>query len=211
MKKFRVLGIISIIIIIAQIVGLFGDFSQGVSDGWNHAEQVKSDSISENPYKVSYAFVNVRQLENRDEQKVENSLFNKDIPYSISTINTYVEASTWHNILEMLTLPWAFAFLFGFYCLIRFLIDISKRQVFTDKNVYRIRWFAYSYIGGEFLMTLTSWLKEQAAVAQISLPGYELISNALTEADWISMIVIILFTEIFAVGTKIKEEQDLTI
>ena len=39
MKKFRVLGIISIIIIIAQIVGLFGDFSQGVSDGWNHAEQ----------------------------------------------------------------------------------------------------------------------------------------------------------------------------
>ena len=29
--------------------------------------------------------------------------------------------------------------------------------------------------------------------------------------DWISLVVIVLFTEIFAVGVKMKEEQDLTI
>lgn len=211
MKKFRVLGIISILVVITHIIGSFGDFKRGAEDGWNHADQVRSDSITENPNKVTYARIEVRQLGNTDEQKVANSLLDKDVTYKISTITTYVEPSTWHNILQTLTLPWVFTFLYGFYCLIRFLIAISKREVFTDKNVHRIRWFAYSFVGGEFLMTLTSWLKEQAAVAQISLPGYEVVSNALIEADWISMIIIILFAEIFAVGTKIKEEQDLTI
>lgn len=211
MKKFRILGIISILVVITHIIGSFGDFKRGAEEGWNHADQVRSDSIAENSDKVTYARVEVRQLENTDEQKVGNSQLNKDVPYEINTITTYVESSTWHNILQMLTLPWAFAFLYGFYCLIRFLIAISKREVFADKNVHRIRWFAYSFVGGEFLMTLLFWLKEQAAVAQISLPGYEVVSNALIEADWISMIIIILFAEIFAVGTKIKEEQDLTI
>ena len=211
MKKFRILGIISILVVITHIIGSFGDFKRGAEEGWNHADQVRSDSIAENSDKVTYARVEVRQLENTDEQKVGNSQLNKDVPYEINTITTYVESSTWHNILQMLTLPWAFAFLYGFYCLIRFLIAISKREVFTDKNVHRIRWFAYSFVGGEFLMTLLFWLKEQAAVAQISLPGYEVVSNVLIEADWISMIIIILFAEIFAVGTKIKEEQDLTI
>ena len=60
-------------------------------------------------------------------------------------------------------------------------------------------------------MIVQYWLGEQAALTQISLPGYALISDTLIETDWISMIVIILFTEIFAMGTKIKEEQDLTI
>ena len=74
-----------------------------------------------------------------------------------------------------------------------------------------MRWFSYSYIALQLHMTIQYWLGEQAALAQISLPGYALISDTLIETDWISMIVIILFTEIFAMGTKIKEEQDLTI
>lgn len=211
MKKFRILGIISIIVIITQIIGISSDFSQGISDGWNHADQVKSDSISENPYKVTYAHVTVRQLENTVEETVASKQLDKDIPYRVTSIMTYVEPGTWYFILQSLTLPYIFAFIYGLYCLIRFLIAISRRQVFTDKNVHRIRWFSYSYVAGYILMTFLTWLSERTAIAQISLPGYEFIPTALADADWISMVVIILFAEIFAVGTKIKEEQDLTI
>ena len=133
MKKFRILGIISILVIIAQIVGMFGDFSQGVSDGWNHADQVKNDSIFESPNKVTYARVMVRQLENVNGEKVANKLFEKDIPYRVTSITTYVKPSTWYFILQCLTIPYIFAFLYGFYCLIRFLIAISKRQVLQTR------------------------------------------------------------------------------
>ena len=78
-------------------------------------------------------------------------------------------------------------------------------------NVHRMRWFSYSYIAIQLYQITLYWIGEQAALTQISLPGYELVGDTLIETDWISMIVIILFTEIFAMGTKIKEEQDLTI
>lgn len=211
MKKFKLLGIISILIIVTYLIGTFGDFSEGFSRGWNDADKIMNDSIADKPLKVTWATVHVKPIETAEWGNIENSQFNKEIPYHINSIRTYVEPGTWHNILQTLLLPWGIAFIYGLYCLIRFLIAVSKREIFTDRNVHRIRWFAYSYVGGELLMALIFWLKDKATIAQISLPGHEVISNALIEADWISMIVIILFTEIFSVGTKIKEEQDLTI
>ena len=62
MKKFKILGIISITIIIVYTVGSFTDFCKGVSDGWNHAEQVTSDSISNKSNEVAFQRITVRTL-----------------------------------------------------------------------------------------------------------------------------------------------------
>ena len=212
MKKFKILGIISITIIIVYTVGSFTDFCKGVSDGWNHAEQVTSDSISNKSNEVAFQRITVRTLTPSSEwEKVPNSAFGKEVPYQTRSIITYVKPSHWYNVISFLVFPLAIGFFYGFYCLINFLLSVARRQIFTDKNVHCMRWFSYSYIALQLHMTIQYWLGEQAALAQISLPGYALISDTLIETDWISMIVIILFTEIFAMGTKIKEEQDLTI
>ena len=212
MKKFNILGIISITIIIVYTVGSFTDFYKGVSDGWNHAEQVTSDSISNKSNEVAFQRITVRTLTPSSEwEKVPNSAFGKEVPYQTRSIITYVKPSHWYNVISFLVFPLAIGFFYGFYCLINFLLSVARRQIFTDKNVHCMRWFSYSYIALQLHMTIQYWLGEQAALAQISLPGYALISDTLIETDWISMIVIILFTEIFAMGTKIKEEQDLTI
>ncbi len=212
MKKFNILGIISITIIIVYTVGSFTDFCKGVSDGWNHAEQVTSDSISNKSNEVAFQRITVRTLTPSSEwEKVPNSAFGKEVPYQTRSIITYVKPSHWYNVISFLVFPLAIGFFYGFYCLINFLLSVARRQIFTDKNVHCMRWFSYSYIALQLHMTIQYWLGEQAALAQISLPGYALISDTLIETDWISMIVIILFTEIFAMGTKIKEEQDLTI
>ena len=211
MKKFRILGIISIAIIIVHTIGSFSDFSKGVSDGWNDARKVTTDSISNTPNNVTWARISVRPLEKTQWDKATNSELEKETPCRINNITTYVIPTRWYNIVQMLVFPIVVAFFYGFYCLINFLIRVARRQIFTDKNVHCMRWFSYSYIALQLHMTIQYWLGEQAALAQISLPGYALISDTLIETDWISMIVIILFTEIFALGTKIKEEQDLTI
>ena len=212
MKKFNILGIISITIIIVYTVGSFTYFYKGVSDGWNHAEQVTSDSISNKSNEVAFQRITVRTLTPSSEwEKVPNSAFGKEVPYQTRSIITYVKPSHWYNVISFLVFPLAIGFFYGFYCLINFLLSVARRQIFTDKNVHCMRWFSYSYIALQLHMTIQYWLGEQAALAQISLPEYALISDTLIETDWISMIVIILFTEIFAMGTKIKEEQDLTI
>ena len=212
MKKFNILGIISITIIIVYTVGSFTDFCKGVSDGWNHAEQVTSDSISNKSNEVAFQRITVRTLTPSSEwEKVPNSAFGKEVPYQTRSIITYVKPSHWYNVISFLVFPLAIGFFYGFYCLINFLLSVARRQIFTDKNVHCMRWFSYSYIALQLHMTIQYWLGEQAALTQINLPGYELVGDTLIETDWISMIVIILFTEIFAMGTKIKEEQDLTI
>jgi len=57
---------------------------------------------------------------------------------------------------------------------------------------------------------LIEWLNNMEIVKQIELVGYE-VSGVKTAVSWTLLVIIILFTEIFAVGVKIKEEQDLTI
>lgn len=212
MKKFKILGIISITIIIVYTVGSFTDFCKGVSDGWNHAEQVTSDSISNKSNEVAFQHITVRTLTPSSEwEKVPNSAFGKEVPYQTRSIITYVKPSHWYNVISFLVFPLAIGFFYGFYCLINFLISVARRKIFTGMNVHRMRWFSYSYIAIQLYQITLYWIGEQAALTQISLPGYELVGDTLIETDWISMIVIILFTEILAMGTKIKEEQDLTI
>ena len=212
MKKFKILGIISITIIIVYTVGSFTDFCKGVSDGWNHTEQVTSDSISNKSNEVAFQRITVRTLTPSSEwEKVPNSAFGKEVPYQTRSIITYVKPSHWYNVISFLVFPLAIGFFYGFYCLINFLISVARRKIFIGMNVHRMRWFSYSYIAIQLYQITLYWIGEQAALTQISLPGYELVGDTLIETDWISMIVIILFTEIFAMGTKIKEEQDLTI
>ena len=101
--------------------------------------------------------------------------------------------------------------LIGFCSLIRLLISISRREVFTSANVRRLRWFAYTSASLEILIAVDEWIVGNAAVEQISLPGYKIISYAGYSPDWVAVIIPILFAEIFAIGAKMKEEQDLTI
>ena len=100
-------------------------------------------------------------------------------------------------------------FFVGIYCLIRLLVSISKREVFTSDNVARLRFFTYSFAALYGLMTLHDWLNHLEAVKQVALQGYEVVASH--DTDFTSLVIIILFTEIFAAGVKIKEEQDLTI
>ena len=212
MKKFSIIGIIAILVIITYTIGSFSDFDKGLSDGWNHAEQIMADSISTQSSEVAFARITVRPLTPSSEwEKVPNEAFGKGVPYQTRSIITYVKPSHWYNVIMFLVFPIAIGFFYGFYCLINFLISVARRNIFTDKNVHRIRWFSYSYIAIQLYQIALYWIGEQAALSQIHLPGYELVGDTLIEADWISMILIILFTEIFAMGTKIKEEQDLTI
>ena len=70
--------------------------------------------------------------------------------------------------------------------------------------------FVYSIILLGICMETYEYLLHKDAVSQIQFSGYELTSYALT-FSWFSYLILALFTEIFAVGVKMKEEQDLTI
>ncbi|RGN34293.1 DUF2975 domain-containing protein [Bacteroides oleiciplenus] len=209
MKKFRILGILAMLVIV-------GDFVISFTAGW----QEERDSFlagcksarAESPslYTPEAVPVEVRPLETTNLDSLHNSIMNENLPYKIDKVSVAIVPSTWSSIVFCFGAFAALAILAGIYCLIRVLISISKRNVFTHDNVVRMRVFTYSLLAFSILNALMEWLNYIEVVKQVSLPGYEIKGFSMSE-DWVSLVVIVLFTEIFAVGVKMKEEQDLTI
>lgn len=215
MKKFRILGIIAIIAIIANFIGGMDegwrDFKKGLEEGHNDAREMLEPGRHVIPHNAVSVKLNVEPLPGTATDSLNNNRIDWPVAYKVSEIETYAKPSPWFVLILGLAIPAMICFLIGFYFLIRMLISISRREVFTSANVLRLRWFAYASASVEILVTIGEWFTKSAAVNQISLPGYEIVSYASYSPDWVAVILPILFAEIFAIGVKMKEEQDLTI
>ena len=215
MNKFRILGVIAIIAIIANFFGgldkNWRDFKKGFEDGHNSAMEIYEPGRHIIPHHATSVKLNVEPLPETTVDSLSNNRVDWTLPYTVTEIETYAKPSAWHILVMGLAIPGIFLFLIGFCSLIRLLISISRREVFTSANVRRLRWFAYTSASLEILIAVDEWIVGNAAVEQISLPGYKIISYAGYSPDWVAVIIPILFAEIFAIGAKMKEEQDLTI
>ena len=100
--------------------------------------------------------------------------------------------------------------LYGTYCLIRTIISVTRGDVFTRLNVRRMRFFVYSLMLLGAGYEVWRWLSYVEASQRLVLTGYEVVYEGL-QFDWLPYVLLALFTELFAAGVKMKEEQDLTI
>lgn len=213
MKKISLLGILAILVIVAEFAYSFtagwNDFEEGFNEGYNGVHVYSGTHQPEYAGSLESIEVNVRPLAETQVDSLTNSFINKPLPYRVDRVRTFFAPTIWSSIITFFSFLVVIPFLAGTYCLIRMLISVSRRQIFTVDNVIRLRVFTYSLAAFYGLMTLKAWLNHLEAVKQITLPGYEVVT--LPHTDWTSLAIIILLTEIFAAGVKIKEEQDLTI
>ena len=107
-------------------------------------------------------------------------------------------------------IPIGLLLFYGIYCLVRLVIAVVRGSVFTRPNVRRMRFFVYGVVVGGVWFELFRWFSYLAVTGSVDIPGYEVAYDGL-KYSWLSYILLALFTEIFAAGVKIKEEQDLTI
>ena len=200
MKLVRILAIVVIVAFVAEIINAF---IPGFIDGWNEAGDSKD-------FNTELVNVSVKPIDGAIHDSLLNSTLNKHVPYTIQEISTRGALPSWYKYAMIIYLPFGLFTFYGIYCLIRMIISVTRGQVFTRKNVKRMRFFIYSsiLIGG--ILETTQYLIYQEWTAQIILKGYE-ITRYEVEYPWLEFLVLALFTEIFAVGVKIKEEQDLTI
>lgn len=201
MKTVRILGFIIIVII---VVLASTDGFKGFKDGWNSVSDIPSDVNS-----VSLSIV-------PDKALVPDSIYNtelqRNVSYKMSGIETYVSYNnSVYNKSIFVSLPFVLFFIYGFYCLVRMLVDICRNQVLTRKNVRRMRFFVYSFMLLVAFMELVRYLEYIQMVNEIALPaGYSFDSFRL-KSPWMLIMLLVLFVEIFAKAEKIKEENDLTI
>lgn len=208
MKQIRFLGILAILAFILEFVfsfqSAFSDFEEGLKDGMQRTEMEKKDRPS---YMVK---VNITPKDTKNKDAYIDS-YNRNVTNTISQVRTYIKPSLASDLINIPVVISLLASIYGFYLLIRAFISISKRDVFTKKNVWRIRFSCYSSIIWNLTVFIQQLMIERDALNQIIIPGYNITGISTYEFSWTYMAIFILLTEIFAVSVKIKEEQDLTI
>lgn len=213
MKKISILGILAILVIVAEftyaMIAGWVDMKNSFLEGYNSVNVHSGTPQPEYSGLFDKVYVDVRPLETTAVDSLTNRFADKSVPYQVKRIGTVIVPTVWSSIVNFFAMFAIIPFFVGIYCLIRLLVSISKREVFTSDNVARLRFFTYSFAALYGLMTLHDWLNLLEAVKQVALLGYEVVASH--DTDFTSLVIIILFTEIFAAGVKIKEEQDLTI
>lgn len=211
MKHISLLGILTILILIGEFVCSLPDMSKEIQEGFNDGMAENKTVLTDNgtAKQLEHLFqvtVNVTPVERTPSDSVQT------LPsHQVAQMDCYIEPSVSFMLIGVLFIPAVFIALYGMYCLIRLLIRISRRDVFSRKNCRWLRWFTYSYTGFSAILGLQHLLLERSALQQIQIPGYTVDGIACLGFDWGTLAVMVLLTEIFAAGVKLKEEQDLTI
>lgn len=210
MKRISLFGILTILILIGEFVCSLPDMSKDIREGYHDGMKESQTVLTadgtalqmEAPFQVT---VNVTPIPTtQDSLQVVAS-------HQVSQMECYIQPPVSSMLIGLLLIPAVFIALYGMYCLIRLLICISRKDVFSRKNIWWLRWFTYSYTGFYAVLGVQNLILKRSALQQIAIPGYTIDSIAGLGTDWGTLAVMLLLTEIFAVGVKLKEEQDLTI
>lgn len=94
----------------------------------------------------------------------------------------------------------------------RIIIAINKSSIFDWKNVRRLRWLGAVLILNFLCVALPGYISAYELSGALSIPGYSLnISGLVSKQTLVLGIVSLIVGEVFAIGLRMKEEQDLTI
>lgn len=201
MNKIRIWALLALLVFVGSVVT---DMFNGFMEGWSEAGDQKSF------HSLSPVSLSVKA----DGTLPADTLFSvaQDTPMFYSTNEVTVQgfhSAKW-RWMSFLVLPIVLFALYGFYCVARLVLSVTKGEVFVRKNVRRMRFFVYSLIAVGLVFELQGWGIYRDLASQIQLEGYEVLPYSF-KYSWFNYMLLALFTEIFAVGVKIKQEQDLTI
>ena len=147
MKKFRILGIIAIIAILANFIGGLDEDWKDFKKGFEEGQSGATEMYESGHHMITRVKLNVKPLSGTTVDSLNNNRVDSPLPYTVTEIETYAKPSAWYILVIGLAIPGLFFFLIGFYSLIRLLISISRRKVFTPANVLQLCWL-FPRLGG---------------------------------------------------------------
>jgi len=95
---------------------------------------------------------------------------------------------------------------------IRIVVAVNRSDIFNWRNVRRLRRLGILLIVGFVCVLLPEYLSLCSLREVFSLEAYDLtLSDSVKVTNLLLGLIALIVAEIFAIGLKMKEEQDLTI
>ena len=151
-----------------------------------------------------------------------DSLFNektgKWMPVCATKVNAYIQKDEIEYPYVdgiVVNIIYVIIMLIGSYMLvvnfIKILISVNRSVIFDWINVRRLRKIGAGLILVFIADAFMTIYESVFAIGQIKIASYSIIMETFSENLLIEGMIAFIFAEIFAVGLRLKEEQDLTI
>lgn len=133
--------------------------------------------------------------------------------FSHMLISMECPESLWEQIARGLMGLAAFGcFLQAALYFLRLVIAINRSEIFSWNNVHRLRKVGTLLLLGFLLQWAQLWLLFHRLDDVFAMQGYSLsLREAITLSNLLLGLVALIVAEVFAIGLKLKEEQELTI
>ena len=133
--------------------------------------------------------------------------------YSSMMVSVDTKSTTWSQVaFTLLNLAHICICIWAIILFIRLVISINKSDIFKWRNVRRLRLLGLALIVSFCTALLPAYLTLKSVREVFSVRGYELnLSDMVNTTTLVLGISTLIVAEVFAIGLKMKEEQDLTI
>ena len=154
-----------------------------------------------------------------DFANLKDSVFNEKsgafvpVGYSQLAVNVETEPNIWLKLISTLSsLLYLVISIVAVVLFVKFIISINRSCIFEWVNVRRLRWMGAALVLSFICSTVpfATAFYELSGVFQV--PGYSLtIYGAISSLTLVLGLMSLIVAEVFAIGLRMKEEQDLTI
>ena len=207
------INIICVLIFIAMAMSLVNSFAQGMPDFLIGFQEGSRENVS--PYMIR--FVN---LSPEDATAFKDSVYNasdgKLIPVQYRSVVFHDSNMTFSAVAEIVSFFLIFILLIviivQLVIFVKFVSAVNRSIIFDWSNVAKLRWIGALMLISFAVSAILYYLHYLDDVASVKIPGYTV--NTIDVWDFNSLILglgALLMGEIFAIGLRLKEEQDLTI
>lgn len=215
MKKVSILAIITLLLLGVEFITTFVDSLgqtslQGIVSRATEVVEKQVGKKESVGVMVPHTLNMVPENDSIALDSVTNTHLNVQVPFGIKQVMVSGYVPQWMLVASFLFLLVLPLVIWGIINFIKLLISVLKQNIFTRKNARRLRIFVYATNGSMAIVSLYDWLIYHYLSTQTIVPGY-VVGSYEFAISWSDMFLMFLFTEIFALGVKLQEEQELTI
>lgn len=221
----RRLNILALLILLALVIHTgytlfysWEEISTSYKEGYERADDfpVQPGKV-ESKKKLSRHEIYIRK-ESADKallDSVRNVKTNSYVPVDVRKIeinipeNDHIGYDIFFSLMGLLLLPAVIAVIVLFLKLIG---AIQSTLIFTKTNVLRLRWIGICLLLIGAIYTVCNYVELSYVRSTMEISGYEITHEGMIEfPTFINALIAFLAAEVFAIGLRLREEQELTI
>ncbi len=218
-KKLNLLCALIFLVLIASFFNAFRITMLGFRDGYNTTKtDIENHTYDNQLLSFKPIFLFPTEI-SAMKDSVTNTVTGERIPVTYTEIGVFskIDPDKSEKIGASL-LPAVTGFLRGILGIaaivvfIRFVYRINKSEIFDWRNVKRLRRLGIYLCIAYLCKFVTIYMQSVELSKSFAIDGYELDYCAgLSNPDLLLGLLSLVFAEVFAIGLRLKEEQDLTI